>query len=223
MAPRYKYRVFISHVWDLHSSHFLGLIRLLNNARHFDFRDIGVPRWHQIDGEAPMQQVLATLRTSDVVIAINTPALGNRPNVLRELEEAEKLDIPIIAVTPRGKKGSRHEIIERARKAPWIGKSIAAAIKEEVDRSRPLRLTASEITPTEEAAFESIEEAAVDAKESLTPEELAEVRGEDEIMETPYQLTQTASPKDVILAGKRDDPLPVQTPPRYWISRILKR
>jgi hypothetical protein len=219
-VPRYKYRVFISHVWDLHSNHFLGLIRLLNNARHFDFKDIGVPRWHQIDGEAPMQQVLATLRTSDVVIVINTPALANRPNVLAELKEAEQLDIPIIAVTPRGRNGSRHEIIERARKAPWIGRSIAAAIKEAVDQSRILRLTASEITPTEEDAFELIEEAALEAP--LTPEEVEEVRGEDE---APYQPTRSPSPRDVIFGGRQDDPTPVPPPTlaRYWLNRIIKR
>jgi hypothetical protein len=193
---------------------------LLDNARHFNFQDIGVPRWHQIDGEAPMQQVLATLRTSDVVIVINTPALANRPNVLAELEEAERLDIPIIAVTPRGKKGSRHEIIERARRVSWTGKSIAAAIKEEVDRSPILRFTASELISTEEDAFEPIEEAALDA--TLTPEELEEVRGEDE---APFQPPRPLVPKDVAFGGRQDDPAPVppETLPHYWLNRIIKR
>jgi hypothetical protein len=205
VARKYEYRVFISHVWRIHSPNYDGLIRLLTKAKRFDYRELGVPQRRKIDGKAPMEQILEIVRTSDVVLVINTPVVGNSDNVLKELEEAVKYGIPIIAVTPKGKRPSQHPFIERhAKRAAWIGNSIVAAIRDEVKKARRLKAATvtEEVTLTADNAYETVEEAAEEVH--LSPAELEEVRGEDEIMEAPHQPTQIDLPKDVILKDGPD-------------------
>jgi hypothetical protein len=176
-----------------------------------------------------MEQILEIVRTSDVVVVINTPVVGNSDNVLSELEEAVKCGIPIIAVTPKGKRPSQHPFIEQhARKAAWIGNSIVAAIRDEVRKARRLKAATvtEEVTLTADNAYETVEEAAEGVH--LNPIELEEVRGEDEIMETPFQPhAQTEHPKDAVVKDKQAAipvPVPIPTPPRSWFRfpRIFK-
>jgi hypothetical protein len=227
-VPRlYEYRVFISHVWRTHRNYYDGLVSLLERARRFDHQEIGIPRRRKVNGEEPMGQILEILRTADVLLVIDTPVLENSDNVQQELEEAVAHRIPIIAVTPKGRRGGKHPIIEKhARRAAWMGNSIVAAIREEVAKSRPLRPTISrgEVAPAVEDAYETVEAAAPEARANLTltPEALEEVLGEDEITEARHQHTHQKSYKDAMLKGEPDNThVPLSPRQRPWyISAI---
>jgi TIR domain len=98
----YEPRIFISHHWRAQTDYYRGLRGLLEEA-NFKWRNLAVPPEHKFDGELPMDRVLEKLRTADVVLVVNTRAVGASPNVKRELEEAVERDIPIIAVRPHAK------------------------------------------------------------------------------------------------------------------------
>jgi hypothetical protein len=212
-------------MFGVHTPYYDGLVRLLNQTRYFGYRELGVPKRRKKDGDAPMEEILATLRTSDVVVVINTPVLANSPNVIAELEEAERCRIPIIAVTPKGRQPGRHAVLDRARTAAWRGDSIVTAIREEVKKARRLKSATgvAEVVPTEAEAFEPIEEAAIEAKANLTADELDQVRGEDEILVTSIQPTQAETPKDVLLRDRESRPTGPVPIKRFWLSKLWLR
>jgi hypothetical protein len=44
-------RIFVSHVWRSHHEYYWGLVRLLDQANHFKFVDLSVPKLRPFDGE----------------------------------------------------------------------------------------------------------------------------------------------------------------------------
>jgi hypothetical protein len=141
-------------------------------------------------------------------VTINTPVIGNSPAVKDELTEAERLQIPIVAVrTPkRGGRRRRSNFppIQRAYSAEWTTRSIVAAIREAVhNRPRPPLAASAEVE------FEPVTSALGAAPDQIP----VEVRGDDELgrpSETPIgSLTSLArSFRDVrpSFFNPRDEP-----------------
>jgi len=95
------FKVFVSHVWRRHHEYYWGLIRLLDDASRFSFVDLSVPKIRPFDGtdwSDVQDEILVLLRSADVVLTINTPAITRSKAVREELTEAEKCGIPIIAI-----------------------------------------------------------------------------------------------------------------------------
>src|SRR5947207_2917748 len=96
------FKVFVSHVWRKHHRYYLGLLRLLDDANRFRFEDLSIPKLRPFDGAdypAVRAEIYSVLRKADVVLTINTPAITRSKAVRDELEEAEKNNIPIIAIS----------------------------------------------------------------------------------------------------------------------------
>ena len=204
------YRIFVSHVWRSHHEYYRGLVRLLDQAKHFKFVDLSVPKLRPFDAEA-RDDILRLLSGADVVVTINTPVIGKSPAVQDELTEAERLHIPIVAVrTP--KRGGRRRTssfpaLKRAYSAQWTSRSIVAAIREAV-RNRPRSAASS---PSAEFAFEPINSALAAAPDRIS----VEVRGDDEVGKSPdvgsvgslpslARSFRDVSPKEILFNPKDD-------------------
>ncbi len=222
------YQIFISHVWRRQNDYYQGLIRLLDQAQRFGFKDLSVPRIRYLDGEAEpvKEQILAVLRTADVVLVVNTPVVSRSSYVQEELNEAEKYGIPIIAINPPKRhgsmSGSQFPAILKARKALWTTKSIVEAIREETKTRRRIEAVSPKFAT--EVPYESVSDARSE-EEPLSPAEFAEVRGDDEQSTgdvAPAPLPQGESPKDVLFQPKEDfSALPISR--RSWFAKLFVR
>jgi hypothetical protein len=181
-----------------------------------------------VHSKAPMEKVLEIVRSADVVLVMNKPAVVRRDNVRLELEEAIKYGIPIVGNDPPAREGATRGSQYLAELGvpivAWRRDSIVAAIRDQVALAKSRRVRAA--TPAEEEAFEPLEEAALEAKEHLTPEQLEEVRPDDKIVEAPFMPTQTVLPKDSIFRDGQSDTITVSAsppePPRSFFSRLFK-
>jgi hypothetical protein len=174
------YKIFISHVWRAQNLHYLGLIRLLADARYFNFHDLSIPKFRPLDGDylAVRDDIFRALESADVVLVINTPVITNSDAVQDELKEAERLGLPIISVSPRGRDGVQRQsqcpamqrVVYRAR---WTTKSLVEFIREAVRERKKQR-------PVVDLAHDDYETADVAASTTqLSEAEMAEVMDED--------------------------------------------
>ncbi len=198
------YRIFISHVWRVQNTYYWGLIRLLGAAKRFSFVDLSIPKFRPLDGSYldVRDDIRRALRTADVVLTINTPVITNSDSVQDELTEAEKLGLPIIAISPPKRYGAMREsqfgAVQRARRAQWTTKDIVDAIREAA-RGRTRRQQTADL---DQQAYEPAD-AVADVVE-LSQIEVASVLGDDEppiIPETSSQLTPaetTPSPRAML-------------------------
>ena len=185
------YKIFISHVWRAQNIYYLGLLRLLADAKRFDFHDLSVPKFRPLDGNyaAVRDDIFRALRSADVVLVINTPVITNSEPVQDELSEAERLGLPIVAVSPPKSHGVRQSqcpamqrVVHRAR---WTTKSIAlgirAAVKER-SKSRPVIDLPHEAYETAAVAIgvaQLSEAAAASVKEDGDPAQTGPVLSQD--------------------------------------------
>ena len=174
------FKVFVSHVWRRHHEYYWGLIRLLDDASRFSFVDLSVPKIRPFDGtdwSDVQDEILVLLRSADVVLTINTPAITRSKAVREELTEAENCGIPIIAISlPKRRGRGRSSLfgpVQRAEKADWSTRSIVAAIRKAGRRS------AMPVVAIE--GYESTTAVAV----PLVDAEIDKVRGDDEAPDTP--------------------------------------
>jgi hypothetical protein len=170
------YKIFISSGGRTHHKDYWGLIRLLGRAKS-RVRELSVPRIRTLDGDqhsSVIQDILKGLATADALLVIDTPVIMNNRAVKVELAEAQRLNIPIIAVNPPRCRGTNARILRDIiglRRAPWTCKGIVDAIREAVNR-KP-RLTARPAEPDQD--HEWVADIA-----PLAPSEIAKVRDEEE-------------------------------------------
>jgi hypothetical protein len=222
------FKIFVSHVWRAQHDYYWGLLRLLDRARRFEFIDLSVPKLRPLDGtyDGARSDILKFLRTADAVLTINEWKLSKSQAVQDELAEAEKCGIPIIAVSPPSRRGKVRsadlDIIGRARKAHWTGKSIIDAIRDEVKKSR--KKTKSAANP----AYEPIGQIVIAAP--FSSDQLSKVVGDDEIesaeqevapeerAELAQSIPPTAEfPRDVLGGGKPA----LVVPTERWFGRMF--
>jgi hypothetical protein len=216
------YKIFISTGGRTHHKDYWGLIRLLDRAKRFRFHDLSVPRIRTLDGDhhsLVMQDILKGLATADALLVIDTPVIINSRAVKVELAEAQRLNVPIIAVNPPRRRGTNARVLRDIvglRRAPWTCKGIVDAIREAVN-SKP-RSTARPAESDQDRAW-------VADTAPLAPSEAAKVRldDEDEINtgpppeELPHDLLPFGEEKSSGMGTLAAPP----TAPRWnWIRRI---
>lgn len=175
------YKIFISHVWRAQNLYYLGLIRLLADAKRFDFHDLSIPKFRPLEGgyDEVREDVLRALRTADVVLVINTPVITNSPPVQDELAEAERLGIPIIVVSPPKRDGAQRQsqcpAVQRALyRASWGAKSLVVQIRTAIRARSKVRPVVD--LPQED--YETADEVAITTP--LSDEQAASVQDEEE-------------------------------------------
>jgi hypothetical protein len=217
------YKIFISSGGRTHHKDYWGLIRLLDRAKRFRFRDLSVPRIRTLDGDRHslvMQDVLKRLGTADALLVIDTPVIINSRAVKVQLAEAQRLNIPIIAVNPPRRRGTNARVLRDIvglRRAPWTCKGIVDAIREAMN-SKP-RSTARPAEPDQNHEW-------VAETDPLAPSEVAKVRDDDEDdiktapppEERPHDLR--PFPVDKGAAGMATLAAPSTAPKWNWIRRI---
>jgi hypothetical protein len=129
-----------------------------------------------------------SLRAADVVLVINTPVITNSEPVQDELMEAERLGIPVIAISPPKRRGasreSQCEVIQRAGyRAQWTAKAIADAIRTAVRAKARVRPVPVVELPQND--YEAADAAADEAV--LSHEQVAAVLGDDEDHAAPLK------------------------------------
>jgi hypothetical protein len=217
------YKIFISSGGRTHHRDYWGLIRLLDRAKGLRFRDLSVRRTRPRDGDnhsLVMQDILKVLATADALLVIDTPVIINSRAVKVELAEAQRLNIPIIAVNPPRRRGTNARVLRDIvglRRARWTCKGIVEAIREAV-HSKP-RPTARPAEPDQDHEW-------VADTAALASSEVANVRDdeEEEIKtrppgeERPHDLLPFGEEKGTAAIGTLAAP---PTAPKWnWIRRI---
>jgi hypothetical protein len=127
------YNVMISHAWK-YGEHYAGLVKLLDAARYFEWRDFSVPEDHPIHSrsaarirEALQEQV----RHTHVVLMLAGVYASHSDWMQEEVEMAKNYSKPIIGIRPRGNERISSVVANAADvMVNWNTASIVDAIRE---------------------------------------------------------------------------------------------
>lgn len=131
---RQDYAVFVSHSWD-YDQEYARLIRLLEEADRFDFRDYSVPKEEKFDTETneELEQVLREkqIKPSSVVIVLAGLYSTHSDWIGREIRIAEDEGKPILGVEPWGSDRTSNYVEQHADKmVGWNTDSIVNGIRD---------------------------------------------------------------------------------------------
>lgn len=124
-----KPRIFVSHSWKYDD--YGNIVRLLGGRKYFDFQESSVPSTNPLSGtnEAIWDAIENKIRWCQVLILTVGVHASYSGSIRREVEFADSLGKPIIAVVPFGAertsslKGYATEIVS------WRADSIVDAIR----------------------------------------------------------------------------------------------
>ena len=127
------YTLFISHSWA-YSDAYDKLVRMLNNASNFSYKDYSVPKNDPIHNASNVAQLKAAIRNqmqhaSCVLILAGVYSTYSKwINI--EIELAREMDKTIIAIEPRGAQRTSLVVKQAADKVVgWNTNSIVSAIR----------------------------------------------------------------------------------------------
>ena len=127
------YTLFISHSWT-YSDAYDKLVRMLNNASNFSYKDYSVPKNDPIHNASNVAQLKAAIRNqmqhaSCVLILAGVYSTYSKwINI--EIELAREMDKTIIAIEPRGAQRTSLVVKQAADKVVgWNTNSIVSAIR----------------------------------------------------------------------------------------------
>ena len=127
------YHLFISHSWA-YSDAYDKLVRMLNNASNFSYKDYSVPKNDPIHNASNVAQLKAAIRNqmqhaSCVLILAGVYSTYSKwINI--EIELAREMDKTIIAIEPRGAQRTSLVVKQAADKVVgWNTNSIVSAIR----------------------------------------------------------------------------------------------
>lgn len=124
-----KPRIFVSHSWKYDD--YDKIVRLLGGRAYFDFQESSVPSSNPLTGsnKAVWESIENKIRWCQVVILTAGVHASYSGSIKREIEFADRIGKPIIAVVPLGAektsslKGYATEVVG------WRADSIVAAIR----------------------------------------------------------------------------------------------
>lgn len=136
MPRLYNYRIFISHAWK-YGDDYNRLINLLNTAPNFSYYDYSAPQTKPLFPEGTpytsrdiASKITDKISPSQVVLVLSGMYLNYHDWMKYEVQEALRMNKPIIAVVPWGQERVPQEIAEVATKlVSWNSNSIIAAIR----------------------------------------------------------------------------------------------
>lgn len=135
-----SYDIFISHAWD-YDERYQGVVRLLDSAPGFNWRDYSAPRDHPAAdpntelGRNTLRAILRErVRQSSCFILVAGMFVHHRYWVQAEIEFARYYSKPIIGVRRRGQQRTPVEVEAYASEmVNWNSVSLTEAIKRNVD------------------------------------------------------------------------------------------
>ncbi|WP_436931235.1 TIR domain-containing protein [Halosimplex halobium] len=131
---RQDYAVFISHSWD-YDQEYARLVRLLEEANRFDFRDYSVPQEEQFDTETDeeLERVLREkqIKPSSVVVVLAGLYSTHSDWIGKEVRIAEEEGKPILGVEPWGNDRTSNYVEQHADEmVSWNTDSIVDGIRD---------------------------------------------------------------------------------------------
>lgn len=139
--PRLKnYRLFISHAWHHKGDDYDRLIRLLHEAKLFNWQNYSVPEIDPISAKNNSQlraDLKNQIRPAQAVLIISGMYANYREWIQYEMDVSKDFGKPIIGIQPWGAKRVPTEVRSAATTmVKWNTKSIVSAIRKHAIRKR---------------------------------------------------------------------------------------
>jgi len=127
------YKLFLSHAWD-YGDDYDRLVRLLNNADGFHWRNLSVPtndRIHRLSEGAEIRAALAFyIRKADCVLICAGMYCAHREWIQAEIDIAQEFGKPIVGIELWGQERTPLEVQESASTmVGWSTDSILSAVR----------------------------------------------------------------------------------------------
>lgn len=131
---RQDYAVFVSHSWD-YDQEYARLVRLLEEANRFDFRDYSVPKEEKFDTETDeeLERVIREkqIKPSSVVVVLAGLYSTHSDWIGKEIRIAEEEGKPILGVAPWGNDRTSNYVEQHADEmVGWNTGSIVKGIRD---------------------------------------------------------------------------------------------
>jgi hypothetical protein len=131
---RQDYPIFVSHSWD-YDQEYARLVRLLEKANRFDFRNYSVPEEENFDTESDeeLERVLREkqIKPSSVVVVLAGLYSTHSQWIGKEIEIAESEGKPILGVEPWGNDRTSNHVEQHADEmVGWNKDSITDSIRD---------------------------------------------------------------------------------------------
>lgn len=128
------YNLFISHSWT-YSNQYDGLVKLLDNANYFSYRNYSVPKDDPIHNASNSKELYDAIKKqvgyAQVVIILAGVYSSYSKWIDKEIEIAQNLGKPILAIEPWGSEKTSSIVKNSAdRIVKWNTDSIVGAIRE---------------------------------------------------------------------------------------------
>jgi len=124
-----KPRIFVSHSWK--HDDYDKIVNLLGGRSYFDFQESSVPSSNPLTGsnKAVWDSIENKIRWCQVVILTAGVHASYSGSIKREIEFADSLGKPIIAVVPRGAERTSSLVGYATEVVGWSTESIVGAIR----------------------------------------------------------------------------------------------
>lgn len=128
------YNIFISHSWT-YSDAYTKLIALLNEARYFQYKNYSVPKDDPIHNANNSSELYDAIKNQEkyanVVIILAGVYASYSKWIDKEIEIAQQLGKPILAIEPWGSEKTSAKVKNAANKVvKWNTISVVNAIRE---------------------------------------------------------------------------------------------
>jgi hypothetical protein len=131
MMPTLRvYNLFISHAWD-YSDEYYRIEKFLNDAPHFDWKNLSVPQHDPIKNAKELEYELnAQMRDAHVFLILSGMYVAHSDWIQYEINFARRIGRPIIGIQPWGSTVTPVAIQNGADEiVGWNSASIVAAIR----------------------------------------------------------------------------------------------
>lgn len=126
------YNLFISHPW-IKDDEYNRLENMLNNSLFFNYKNYSVPSKAPLDvrGDKELEEALERqIKPTSVVLVLAGMYVNHRRWIQKEIEIAQKLNKPIIAIRPWGQERMPLEVTLASKEiVGWNSDSIVSAIR----------------------------------------------------------------------------------------------
>jgi len=126
------YRIFISHVWQ-YSSRYNRIVRMLNEANHFDWGNYSVPEHdpkHANDDDELEKALKNQISPTHIVLVLAGMYTNHRKWIQKEIEIAQDYGKPMVGIKPWGSERTPKIVSDAANEmVRWNNSSIVSAIR----------------------------------------------------------------------------------------------
>ncbi|WP_273837295.1 TIR domain-containing protein [Guptibacillus sedimenti] len=128
-----NYRIFISHAWNYNDSYY-KLEKMLNEAPRFKWSNHSVPKHDSLDTTTDKEltkELIEQISGTNVILIVSGMYYGHSKWIMKEIEIAQNMNKPIIAIRPRGQQRTPTPVQLAAKEVVgWSTSSIVQAIRQ---------------------------------------------------------------------------------------------